>query len=67
MLDFETPFTDIFVSNVKRKLGTCKRSTVLHRKTCPVCGKNLVNLYLLSSSNEYMCKECMDKSAQIHH
>ena len=33
---------------------------VMHRETCPCCGKTLVNLYWRNSS--WRCLECWEKS-----
>lgn len=60
---FSTPYTDMFVAEMKRMLKAQSKSkpTVLHRMTCPCCGRKLVNVYFSNSQNEYMCKECLDK------
>ena len=42
--------------------GTQKRVgglPVLHRLTCPVCGRHLVNLYQ-QSGREWKCKRCWE-------
>lgn len=61
---FSTPYTDMFVAEMKRmlKAKSRPRPTVLHRQTCPYCGRKLVNVYFSDSQNEYMCKECLDKT-----
>lgn len=37
------------------------RPTVLHQKTCPDCGRKLVNIYYSSQLERYTCKQCMDR------
>ena len=63
MLDFPTPYTDIFVADMKRKLSKLKsKPKVLHRMTCPCCGKQLVNLYPSYLADAYICKECFERN-----
>lgn len=38
--------------------------TVLHQKTCPKCGRTLVNLYYSEVSKDYKCKRCLDEEYQ---
>lgn len=38
------------------------RNDVQHRKTCPVCGRMLVNLY--RSGQDWKCRECLEKGDQ---
>ena len=63
MIDFPTPYTDMFLADIKRKMFKLKsKPTVLHRKTCPCCDRKLVNLYFSASQDKYICKECLDKT-----
>ena len=65
MIDFLTPYTDMFLADTKRKLFKLKsKPTVLHRMTCPCCDKKLVNLYFSASQGKYICKECLDKDLE---
>lgn len=50
-------YYDFLLNDIKIK----PKPTVLHQKTCPVCEKNLVNLYYYAQVDKYMCKICMDK------
>lgn len=34
---------------------------VLHRRTCPICGSKLVNIYYVTQLDKYICKSCIDK------
>ena len=57
MFGFEGPYTDLFRTKIFRSSG---KPTVLHRRTCPNCGKKLVNLYYSAQAERYICKECLD-------
>lgn len=35
---------------------------VRHQQTCPVCGRNLVNIY--RREREWKCKRCWDEATQ---
>ena len=59
MLDITTPYLDMYLSERPRLRSGPK---VLHRQTCPVCGKKLVNTYYQKQTNMYICKECVDNS-----
>ena len=46
------------------KIGSFKfkqRPTVIHRQTCPDCGRTLVNIYYSAELEQYKCKKCMDR------
>ena len=58
MFDY-LPYYDVFLSGrIKRSLRS--QPTVLHHKTCPDCGRKLVNLYYSNQLERYICKRCMD-------
>lgn len=59
MLDIQTPYLDMYLLERPRLRPAPK---VLHRQTCPVCGKKLVNTYYQKQTNTYICKKCMDNS-----
>ena len=61
---FSTPYSDMVTAEIKRmlKAHSKPKPTVLHRATCPCCGRKLVNVYFSNQQNEYMCKECLDKT-----
>ena len=62
MFDFTTPYTDMFIAEAKKSLSKLiSRPTILHRMTCPCCGKKLVNLYYSATQDKYFCKDCLDK------
>lgn len=62
MLDYNSPYTDMFLSDAKRQLRKImSRKTVLHHQTCQCCGRTLVNLYWSEQAGYYMCKKCLDK------
>lgn len=66
MIDFPSPYTDMFIADTKRKLLKFKtKPTVLHRTTCPCCDRKLVNLYFSVSQDRYICKECLDKVLSV--
>lgn len=57
MFDFETPYLDMY----RTQLFKFKpKPTVLHRRTCPVCNRQLVNIYYSCKSDKYICKRCME-------
>lgn len=58
MFGFETPYLDMYrAKRFKFKL----KPTVLHQKTCPICGRKLVNIYYLNTLDKYICKQCIQK------
>ena len=58
MFDFETPYLDMYrTQHFKFK----SKPAVLHRKTCPICDRKLVNVYYSNQLGKYICKNCMDK------
>lgn len=61
---FSMLYTNMAIAEMKRilKSHSNPKPTVLHRATCPFCGRKLVNIYFSNSQNEYMCKECLDKT-----
>ena len=50
------PIYDDFMPRKLRKFLYGKPPTVLHRETCPVCGKRLANLY--RHGKEWLCRTC---------
>ena len=61
MLDFETPYWDMFIRDLHRASGYNSRRDVIHRATCPKCGKRLVNLYPSKEDKRiYICKDCKE-------
>lgn len=50
-----------FTSSVKKVFEPPK--DVIHRATCPVCGKDLVNIY--KYGKEYMCRRCKIAAMEI--
>ena len=50
-------YYDFLMNDVKVK----PKPTTLHRKTCPICDKKLVNVYYFNQLDKYICKECMYK------
>lgn len=61
MIDFHTPYTDMFIAEMKKKFKPKPKPTVLHRMTCPCCDRKLVNLYFSAFQDKYICKECLEK------
>lgn len=61
---FSMLYTNMAIAETKRilKSRSKPKPTVLHRAICPCCGRKLVNVYFSNSQNEYMCKECLDKT-----
>lgn len=57
MLDITTPYLDMYKT---QHLRFRPKPTVLHRKTCPICDKKLVNVYYSSQLEQYVCKKCTD-------
>ena len=56
------PYIEMFLDDLKRTLSKRSRTRlVLHRKTCPNCGKTLVNLYYDEQRKEYLCRDCISK------
>ena len=54
---FHGAYTDFLLRDYKPR----KKPTILHRKTCPICARSLVNIYYSNQLDKYICKECMDK------
>ena len=62
---FETPYFDMWLAENKKFFrNLTKRPTVLHRQTCPICNRKLVNTYYSSQAEKYMCKKCLDEYLQ---
>lgn len=61
-LDFmSSVFTDECMPyRLRKHFGPSK--PVVHRETCPVCGRQLVNLY--RKDKEWKCRRCWEKEAQ---
>ena len=59
---FSVLYTNMAIEETKRILRSNPKPTVLHRTICPCCGRKLINVYFSNSQNEYMCKECLDKT-----
>lgn len=57
MFEFETPYMDMYRTKVFVKRN---KPTVLHGKTCPLCGRKLVNLYYMSQTDDYICNKCIN-------
>lgn len=51
------PYSEMLRGKVKIK----PMPTVLHQKTCPKCGRTLVNIYYSEVSKDYKCKRCLDE------
>jgi transposase-like protein len=49
-------YYDFLLKGIKIK----PKPTVLHQKTCPICGRGRVNIYYSSQLDKYICKKCMD-------
>jgi transposase-like protein len=49
-------YYDVLLKGIKIK----PKPTVLHQKTCPICGRERVNIYYSSQLDKYICKKCMD-------
>ena len=58
MFDFQTPYLDMYRTQVVKFKN---RPTILHRETCPLCERKLVNLYYSSQLEQYICKRCRDQ------
>ena len=58
MFDFETPYLDMYRT---QRFNFKSKPIVLHRRTCPICDKKLVNVYYSNQLEKYICKNCMDK------
>lgn len=50
-----------FTSSVRKVFSPPK--DVIHRATCPVCGRDLVNLYRYDK--EYLCRTCRIAAIEI--
>ena len=57
MLCFETPYLDMYRTTSFRFKP---KPIVLHQRTCPDCGRTLVNVYYSAQLNRYICKKCID-------
>ena len=57
MFYFETPYLDMYRTTPFRFKP---EPIVLHQRTCPDCGRKLVNVYYSAQLNRYICKKCMD-------
>ena len=54
----ETPYLDMYrTTHLKFK----PKPIVLHQRTCPDCGRTLVNVYYSAQLDRYICKKCIDK------
>ena len=58
----QTEMLDFIAPTVMRMLR-CKKVDVAHRETCPVCGKQLVNLYRYRK--EWLCRTCKIAAEKI--
>ncbi len=58
MFYFETPYLDMYRT---KYFKSKPKPIVLHQRTCPICGRKLVNVYYLEKYDGYVCKKCMDK------
>lgn len=57
MFNFETPYLDMCRTE---RFRFSTKQTVLHRKTCLICDRKLVNLYYSNQLEKYICKKCME-------
>lgn len=55
---FHGAYSDFLLRDLKFK----PMPKVLHQKTCPKCGRKLVNLYQIKDGS-YYCKKCVDELA----
>ena len=55
-------YADFLTRDRKRKFNP--KPTVLHQKTCPICGRNRVNIYYSYQLNKYVCKKCIDEKGE---
>jgi len=63
MLDITTPYFDMYTMYMvksNKSSVTSSKPIVLHQKTCPVCNRQLVNLYYSAQLEMYICKKCID-------
>lgn len=59
---FDGPYTNMFLADASKQLRRMmERKTVLHRQTCQICNRTLVNIYWTEQAQCYMCKKCLDK------
>lgn len=56
ILDYVNQYMPVCGRNFKYK----PKPTVLHRKTCPICNRKLVNIYYSVQMDKYICKSCID-------
>lgn len=52
-----------FIAPTMTKALHRKKVNVIHRETCPVCGKRLVNLYRYGK--EWLCRTCKIAAKKI--
>lgn len=53
-------FDELYTYLAFRELAKLRATpTKLCRKTCPDCGKKLVNVYYSAQSRRYHCKDCL--------
>lgn len=52
-----------FIAPTMAKALRRKKVDVVHRETCPVCGKRLVNLYRYNK--EWLCRTCKITAEKI--
>ena len=50
-----------YCSMISRNFKHKPKPTTLHRRTCPICDANNVNIYYSVQLDRYVCKACMDK------
>lgn len=54
------PYLALFMADVRRK-SSGPSKPVVHRETCPICGRQRVNLY--RKGNEWKCRRCWEEAA----
>lgn len=60
-MDMQTPYTDMTINDIKRKIKSISnRKKVIHQGIC-TCGRRLVNLYPSPIDGKWRCKKCIDK------
>ena len=53
-------YYDFLLHDIKVK----SKPTVLHQKTCPICGSKRVNIYYSNQLDKYICRKCMEKGGE---
>lgn len=53
------PFYGPYTTDLLRTLRIRPGKPILHRQTCPVCGRTLVNIY--RRDGVWKCKKCWDE------